>query len=276
LKNTLVFVPLAASHQVAAPELLVRAVLAFISFSLCASSVYVVNDLMDLPSDRHHPRKRHRPFAKGELAIVKGLTLAPLLLAGALCVAWLLGAGFLGVLAGYFAVTLAYSWRLKRIMLMDVMVLAGLYSLRIIAGSVAVSVVPSFWLLAYSMFIFLSLAMIKRYSELTELHQSGQKRSRGRGYEVVDRQTLMALGGASGYSAVLVLALYINSDAVREMYTRPEVIWFLCPLLLYWISRMWLISRRGKMHDDPIVFALRDHVSRWVAALVIAILLLAV
>ena len=264
LKNVLVFVPLAAAHRLGNPELLGQAAAAFVAFGLCASSVYLLNDLMDLPADRAHPRKRNRPFASGAISVKAGLVLIPLLLTMAIGIAAALSVAFLLVLASYFVSTLAYSLWLKGKVMVDVLVLAALYTWRMLAGAAAVAIAPSFWLLAFSMFIFLSLAMVKRYAELLDLGAGGSLAATGRGYELVDLATLQSLGAASGYCAVLVLALYINSDDVRENYEHPEVIWLLCPLLLYWISRMWQRAGRGQMYDDPIVFALRDPISRWV------------
>jgi 4-hydroxybenzoate polyprenyltransferase len=195
-----------------------------------------------------------------------GAALVPLLLGGAIGTAAMLSPVFLAVLVAYYVSALAYSLWLKGKVLVDVLVLAGLYTLRILGGAAAVAIVPSFWLLAFSMFLFLSLAMLKRYAELMELRRIGKHIARGRGYDVTDLTTIQSLGTAGGYSAVLVLALFINSSDVRVNYTYPGAIWLLCPLLLYWISRMWQQAGRGKMTDDPIVFALKDRVSRWVAA----------
>ncbi len=275
LKNVLVFVPLLAAHQLDREGLLVSSLTAFLAFGLCASSAYLLNDLLDLPADRRHPRKRRRPFAAGDLPLRHGLLLSPLLLAAGLGLGLLSSLPFLGVLTVYYALTLAYSLYLKRVVLLDVLVLAGLYTARIIAGAAAIGIWPSSWLLAFSLFLFFSLAMVKRYTELVVLRRDGERRTRRRGYRVDDLQLLPALGGAAGYLAVLVLALYINSDTVVALYTRPWLIWLLCPLLLYWISRMWLIAHRGDMHDDPIVFALEDRASLIVAALGAAVVVAA-
>lgn len=263
LKNILVFVPLALAHQFHDPESLVRAGLAFLAFGLCASSVYLLNDLLDLPADREHPTKRHRPFAAGRISILYGTALIPGLLAASIAVAFLLPLEFVWVLGFYYVMTLAYSLRLKRAALVDVLVLAGLYTLRIIAGAAAVSVVLSFWLLAFSLFLFLSLALVKRYTELLALPEQGRDRAAGRGYYTVDLETLAHFGSSSAFMAVLVLAFYINSDAVKALYTRPEVLWLLCPLLIYLVSRIWLLARRNDLHQDPMVFAIRDRRSQW-------------
>lgn len=263
LKNILIFVPLAAGHALNQPDKLLLGGVAFLSFGLCASSAYLLNDLLDLSADRRHPRKRHRPFAAGQLPIAYGVVAVPLLLAMAFGLSLMVDFPLFSViLAGYYIFTLVYSLRLKRVLMLDTIVLAGLYTLRIIAGAAAVSIMPSFWLLAFSMFLFLSLALVKRYSELWSLREQGELSASGRGYHVDDLGLLQNLGGAAGYLAVLVLALYVNSEASRALYAYPMVIWLLCPVLLYWISRVWLIAHRGEMHDDPVIFTLTDRHSR--------------
>jgi len=267
VKNALVFVPLLMAHELADLQLLLQACLAFLAFNLCASAVYILNDLFDLSSDRRHPTKRFRPLAAGTLPIFRGLLMAPVLLAGAFAPALWLPWEFTGVLGVYFLLTLAYSTRLKRTIFVDVLVLASLFSLRVIAGGAAVSIPVSFWLLAFSMFIFLSLALVKRYVELSMLTASPYDRAEGRSYLAVDLETLAHFGVVSGYMAVLVLALYVDSSDVKLLYTRPEVIWFLCPLVLYLISRIWLLARRNELHEDPIVFAIKDRRSQITVAL---------
>jgi len=273
VKNLLVFLPLFAAQEITNASLDLQAIAAFIAFSFCASSVYLLNDLLDLPVDRKHPRKRLRPYASGTASIVHGAALIPILLLLSLLVALFLPIEFLIVLIIYYLCTLFYSIKLKNVVMLDVLLLAGLYTLRIIAGAAAVSIEPSFWILAFSLFIFLSLAMVKRYSELQYVVKSGQKKIAGRGYQTTDLELLISLGSSSGYMAVLVLALYINSPEVIGMYTHPEIIWLLCPLLLYWISRIWFVTKRGEMHDDPVVFALRDKISRIVVIIAFAILI---
>ncbi len=266
LKNLLLLVPLIAAHRIGEVELLATALLAFLSFSLCASSAYVANDLLDLRADRHHARKRYRPFAAGALSVKQGVFLSLSLLAGGLALGALVSKAFLATVALYYVLTLAYSLSIKNRVVADIMLLAGLYTLRIIAGGVAVRIVPSFWLLAFSMFVFLSIAMVKRYSEIAGLRDTDQMATIGRGYRLGDLPTILSLGAASGYTAVLVLALYINSSVVVGLYEHPIYLWGLPPLVLYWISRLWVGAGRGKIHDDPLVFALRDRMSRWVAA----------
>lgn len=275
LKNCLIFVPLLAAHKMGDMRLMTDAVLAFLAYSLCASSAYVLNDILDLAVDRLHPRKCKRPFAAGTIPIARGVLMMVALLGGAILISLSLPLVFIQLLFFYYIMTLAYSLDLKKRALIDVLVLAGLYTLRIVAGAAAVTVVLSFWMLAFSMFIFLSLAMVKRYTELQAVKESGEQETPGRGYLAEDMGTLTSLGGASGYLAVLVLALYINSEKIAVMYKHPQVIWLICPLLLYWISRVWMLARRGDLHDDPVVFALEDSHSRMIAVLFLGIMVLA-
>jgi len=267
LKNLLVLVPLVAAHLFFDMGAVARSLLAFLAFGLCASGVYLVNDLLDLDSDRSHPRKRRRAFASGRLSILDGMLVAPLLSLAGLLLALHVMPMFAGVLLFYWTVTQAYSLWLKRVEMLDVTILAGLYTLRILGGAVALGVPLSFWLLAFSMFIFLSLAILKRFIELAALASDGRQQAAGRGYVISDLPLLQSLGTASGYIAVLVLALYINSPDSLELYTRPQVLWLLCPLLLYWIGRAWVMAHRGRMHDDPVVFAASDPVSLLVASI---------
>ena len=260
-KNVLVLVPLFAAHHAGDVSSAFAALLGILAFCLCASSVYVLNDLLDLEADRAHPRKSQRPFASGDLSIVTGFALTAALLMAAAVVAAFLPAKFQLVLATYYALTASYSLALKGIMLVDAVALAGLYTLRIIAGAAAVSVPLSFWLLLFSVFLFLSLAFVKRYAELDALRRQLRLKALGRGYTVEDLPVLQSLGTAAGYLSVLVLALYINSPDIEALYRRPKAVWLLCVLMLYWISRVWMKAHRGMMHDDPVVFALRDRVS---------------
>jgi len=266
LKNLLVFAPMILSHRLFEPQLIVAACIAFVAFGLCASSVYLLNDILDLAADRRHPRKRLRPFASGAIALLHGVALAPVLLAGALALSLLLPPLFTAVLGLYYLTTLVYSLFIKRTVLFDVIVLAGLFTFRLLAGSAAVGIPLSFWLVAFSMFLFLSLALVKRYVELRMLPNELGRQLAGRGYEAVDLETLAQFGIVSGYMAVLVLALYIDSQAVNLLYGNPEVIWFLCPLVLYLVSRIWLLARRGEMNDDPVLFAISDRHSLAVVA----------
>lgn len=272
-KNALVFLPLIAAHRFTEAAPLGQAILAFVALSLVASAGYLVNDLLDLQADRSHARKRSRPLASGALPVAAALPAIGLLLAGGLAAAAAVSLQLVAWIVLYLALTLTYSLWLKRKVLIDVFLLAGLYTHRILAGAIATGIAPSFWLLALSMFFFLSLAMLKRYSELVgTLNLPGQEqRPGGRGYRPEDLDTLGALGAASGFSAVFVLALYIESENVRHLYRTPEVFWLCCPLLLYWISRMWIGARRGKIDDDPLVFALRERVSLMVLGLILVL-----
>ena len=260
-KNVLVLVPLFTAHRLGDLYSFGCAVAALIAFCLCASSVYLLNDMLDLEADRGHPRKSKRPFAAGDLSIATGLMLAPLLLGMAALIAAFLPGKFQLCLAAYYLLTFSYSIKLKRMLLVDAVALAGLYTLRIIAGAGAAAVALSFWLLLFSVFLFLSLAFVKRYAELESLRRQQKLQALGRGYRVEDLAVLQSFGTAAGYLSVLVLALYINSPEIQPLYTRPKAIWMLCVLMLYWISRVWMTAHRGGMHDDPVVYALRDRVS---------------
>ncbi len=260
-KNALLFVPLLAAHRAGDLAAIGRASLAFVAFCLCASSVYILNDMLDLEADRAHARKCRRPFASGDLSLAAGFWLVPILLTSAAAVAVSLPWEFQLALAAYYVLTTAYSLALKGMMLIDAIALAGLYTLRVIAGAAAVEIPLSFWLLLFSVFLFLSLALVKRYAELDALRRGRQLKAAGRGYHVEDLPMLEAMGISAGYLSVLVLALYINSPATVPLYRHPVAIWPLCVLLLYWVTRIWMKTHRGKMHDDPVVFALRDRIS---------------
>lgn len=276
-KNTLIFVPLASSHQIFNPLLLIDAILAFVVFGLCASAVYLLNDLLDLHDDRRHPTKCARPLASGAFPINHALVLAfGLLLLGFGLAIWLLPSSFVTVLAVYFALTCLYSLYLKRVVMVDVITLAFLYTLRIIAGAAACGLTLTFWILAFSVFIFLSLAMVKRYAELHEMRDRGEEgNTGGRDYRLDDLQMVSSLGGASGYLSVLVLALYLNDPTAAALYSHPEYIWLACPILLFWISRTWLLTHRGLMSQDPVVFALKDRTSQLTGVVFLAVFLVA-
>ncbi len=277
VKNLLILVPLVMAHRISDESLLVLAWFGFLSFGLCASSVYLLNDLMDLEADRDHPRKRNRPLASGAVPVLHALLLIPLLLAGAIAVAMTsLPSAFLYLLLTYYALTLVYSFWWKAIVMVDVLVLAGLYTIRIVAGGAAVSVPISNWLAGFSIFFFLSLAMVKRYSELHLLREAGGKtHAAGRGYRVSDLPVILGLGSAAAYGSVLLLALYVNSSKVTEFYSHPEAIWLVCPVVLFWISRVWILAGRGKIQDDPVLFAVKDPASAIVGILCGVILWLA-
>lgn len=276
VKNALIFVPALLAHTIAQPAVLLDAILAFIAFGFCASSVYLINDLLDLPADRRHKRKRYRPFAAGRLSAKAGVVGTTLLLSASIALAVSINIYFCAVLAAYYVVTWAYSLRLKRAPLIDVMTLASLYTVRIIAGAAAVKVMPSFWLLAFSIFLFLSLGIVKRYAELEDARRASKVGGHGRGYSTEDLPLLMSLGTASGYAAIVVMALYINSNDSQQLYKHPQPLWLICPLMLFWISRVWLLTTRGKMHDDPVVFALRDRTSLLIFIIVAALVAVAI
>jgi 4-hydroxybenzoate polyprenyltransferase len=276
VKNILLFVPLLMAHKMMELDRNLQAIYAFIAFSLCASCVYVLNDLLDLEADRLHPHKRHRPFAAGALPIKSGVLIAPVLLASSFVIALaFLPLQFSLILVLYFVLTTAYSFHLKRILIVDVLVLAGLYTLRIFAGGLATDVPISPWLLAFSMFFFLNLAFVKRFSELHLMQESKQVKSNGRGYVVGDIELFRSIGPASGYLSVVVLCFYINSKEVVVLYKHPELLLLIGPFLLYWITRLWLWALRGKMTDDPIVFTVKDPVSYVIGAAVALIMIMA-
>lgn len=273
-KNLLVAVPLLTALQAFSTNGWARVAVAFVAFSLVASSVYLTNDLVDLPADRVHPRKRRRPLAAGDVSIPHGLAAAVLLLALGAALALRLGPAFFGALVAYYALTSAYSLALKRRALVDVLVLAGLYTLRIVAGALAVGVPLSLWLLSFSAFLFFSLALVKRYAELFDAARAGRALA-GRGYTAQDLPAVGTMGVGAALMAVLVLALYVASDHVRGLYPQPAWLWGVLPLALAWTMRVWLRTYRGQMHDDPLVFALRDPASLAVAALGLLLVLLA-
>lgn len=275
-KNLLLFVPMLMAHRIFEAEIWLDAVLGVLAFSLCASFGYVANDLVDREADREHPTKRHRPFASGALSTAFGLGLAPVLLGVAFGIAWVfLPLSFVLVLTLYLATTLAYSFTLKRRPLVDVLVLAGLYTLRIFAGGAATGIAVSEWLLAFSMFFFLSLALLKRFAEFRKLELDPTASVLGRGYRGDDVPVLRTAGQTAGYLSVLVLVLHIQSPEVTMLYTHPSLLWGVGVLLLYWITRVWLLAGRGEMHDDPVLFAAKDRVSYAVAAITAAVLFIA-
>ena len=287
-KNLLLLVPPLGAHRLS-PDVLGPAVVGVAAFSLAASSAYVVNDLLDLEADRAHPLKSRRPLAAGEISPAAALTVAAAALLTAFGLALTAGPAFLGALCIYWVTTIAYSLRLKRVAVLDVLVLASLYTLRILAGTLATGVPTSSWLFTLAIFLFLSLALVKRTSELRRMSAEGTATpppsengdrvaggnghllARGRGYSTGDLEILSMLGVASGLVAVLVLALYVASGDVTRLYAHHERLWLLCPLALYWVSRIWLLARRGLVDEDPVLFALRDRTSWIVGALAAAV-----
>ena len=276
LKNLLILVPVFAAHRFSEPALIKKTLLSFAAFCCCASSGYLLNDLLDLAADRHHPKKYLRPFASGRFPLSYGLTMSVVLLNVGFILAALVSGRLVSALLLYFVLSLTYSLYLKKVVLLDVIVLAGLYTLRIMAGAIAISLWPSEWLLALSTFLFLSLALAKRYGELVFLRSVNRNHTGSGTYQIGDTELLASMGAASGFIAVLVLALYITSGAATLLYARGGVLWLLCPLLLYWIGRIWLVAHRGRMHDDPFVFTLRDRTSRILIVLMLGTTLLAI
>lgn len=280
-KNTLIFVPLLLAHiWKAAPA--VGALIAFLSFGMCASATYIINDLLDLEADRKHPRKRLRPFAAGDLSAIAGVAVVLLLLAAAFVLALALPRlvaampgdyalaqpyKYLGWLVIYTATTLSYSLFLKRKLLLDVFILSGLYTVRILAGSAATGVPISAWLAGFSIFFFLALAFVKRFSELEGLAARGGHATSGRGYFVTDLEQLRALGTGAAYASVVVLTLYINDARTNLLYRHPIRLWLVVPVLLLWLSQVWMLASRGEMHDDPVVWAITDRRSLWMGVL---------
>ncbi|MCV3240934.1 UbiA family prenyltransferase [Mesorhizobium sp. ZC-5] len=275
LKNGLIAIPMILSHEYFNVGMLTACVLAFISFSAAASAIYIVNDFFDLALDRRHPTKRNRPFASGLLSMPFGFASAGVLLTISLVTALFLPIEFLAVLVAYLVITTAYSFSIKRMLLIDVLTLAGLYTIRIIAGAAATGVNVSFWLLAFSIFFFLSLALVKRFVELRSTPLPVGERIAGRGYRAEDQEIVAQAGMASAFSSALVLALYIDSDAVRELYPHPWLVWPLSPIVLYLTMRVWILARRDEMHDDPVVFIIRDWRSQLIAAIGAVLLVIA-
>lgn len=271
VKNLLVFLPVAAAHSVA-PGDWAAAALAFICFSLVASGVYLLNDLLDLAADRAHARTRLRPLASGALPLAAGSVLAPALAALGLLLALLFAPpAFAGALAGYLALTTAYSLYLKRRLVIDICVLAGLYTIRVFAGAAAAGLTLSPWLLVFSIFLFLSLAAVKRQAELVQDLADGREKVAGRAYVTSDLPVVAGMALASGYVAALVVALYVNAPGVAELYAQPLLLWGFCPILVYWISRTVMVAHRGGMQGDPVVYALRDRVSQLCALAALAL-----
>ena len=274
-KNLLIFLPLLLAH-VASASRLWDALVAFFCFSLTASSAYMINDLLDVEADRRHPQKRLRPFAAGELTAMTGFSMAAAFLLLAFSGARLLPAAFSGWLLLYLGTTLAYSWFLKRFALVDVLVLSGLYTLRLLAGSAATQSIISDWLAGFSVFLFFSLAIVKRFAELENLRSSGLPARNGRGYLVADAPQLRSFGTASAFAAVMVFAIYINSSDVAVLYRHVHRLWLIVPLMILWLCRMWLLASRGEINEDPLVFAFTDRMSLAIGVAVAAITLLAI
>ncbi|MFP3873093.1 MAG: UbiA family prenyltransferase [Thiohalophilus sp.] len=271
-KNALIFVPLILAHRWESSGPVVTSLLAFVAFGCAASAIYLVNDLIDLEADRLHHKKRHRPFAAGLLPLSWGIAMIPVLLAMGFAVASTVNTNFMWVLLGYLLLTVTYSLFLKPLALLDVLALTSLYTLRIIAGAVAISVPLSHWLLAFSMFIFFSLALSKRFSELYNLKQKPEGKQTTRGYHTGDLPMVSLFGISSGYIAVLIMVLYIHDLQADNLYDQPLWLWPVAIAILYWISRIWLLAHRGVLHEDPVLFAIHDRTS-YVVALLVAVCL---
>jgi 4-hydroxybenzoate polyprenyltransferase len=262
LKNLLLFVPLLTAHAFTSAAMM-RVALGFTAFGCVASGTYLLNDLLDLDSDRRHPRKSQRPLAAGDIGPVPGLLAMLVLLVMGLTIAVTLSVPFFLSILAYLILTLSYSLYFKTYVLLDVLLLAALYTVRIIAGAVAIEVSVSSWLLAFSMFVFLNLALVKRCSELKTIESQSRAAASGRDYRISDLGMLSSMGIAAGYISVLVLALYVDNPDVRNSYSNPLLLWLLCPLMMYWVSRLWIKTSRGEMNDDPLLYSLRDRAS-WI------------
>lgn len=269
-KNILLFVPLLTAFSFLPGDIAIM-LLAFLCFSMAASATYIANDLWDLGNDRLHPRKKLRPFASGALPITSGLAAAALLLSTAFALAFTINKGFVAMLLGYVVLTTAYSWWLKERVLLDVLMLSLLYTMRIVTGSVAVGIHATSWLLAFSLFVFLSLALVKRCSELLLLQQRGQASAHGRDYRVADLAVLWPMGLSSALAAVVVLGLFINAPETEQRYASPMLLWGLAGLMIYWLGRLWIKTGRGEMDDDPVLYALKDRGSRLAVGLMVLV-----
>jgi 4-hydroxybenzoate polyprenyltransferase len=274
-KNLLVFLSLVAGHHFD-PQSIFNTVIALVCFCLAASSAYLLNDLLDLPGDRAHPSKRHRPLAAGDIPIANAMILSTVLMLVALGLSMILPGRFTVILIGYVALTLAYSLVLKRKLLVDVIVLGGLYTIRVLGGIAAVASAYSYWLLMFCLFLFLSLATTKRCAELVANAAAGKSAPHGRGYRHGDTAVLFPLAAAAGYGSVLVVALYLSSPEVAALYAHPLRLWLLCPLLLYWISRILVLASRNELHHDPVSFALSDRISLLTGVVAAAIIAAAI
>lgn len=272
-KNLLIFLPLFLSHAYQV-DLWKISILAFVAFSFTASSIYILNDLFDLEADRKHPKKRQRPFASGALSITQGVILYGITTSIALLMALLINPGFLICLLIYFLANLAYTLRLKQVHSLDIIMLAGMYTIRIIAGSETTGIEVSQWLLGFSTFLFFGLAALKRFVEVSSLPAG--ERAAGRGYFAEDKVPLAALGGASSLMACLVLALYFNSPAVYQLYAKPDILWLILPIHMYWVSSIWILASRGKIDDDPVLYTIKSPTTYILATIVGVIVYLAI
>jgi 4-hydroxybenzoate polyprenyltransferase len=250
--------------------------IAFLAFGLTASATYIVNDLLDIESDRRHSRKRFRPFASGDLSAFTGLGVVAIFLLLAACGARLLPPAFSAWVLLYLVSTLAYSFYLKRVALVDVLVLSGLYTLRLQAGSAATQTPISHWLAGFSIFLFLSLAIVKRFAELQNLGAGGAAPWNGRGYLVADIEQIRSFGTASAYAAVVIFAIYISGRDVTMLYRQPRLLWLIVPFMILWLSRVWLLASRGELNEDPVIFAITDKMSLLIGLAVLTVAMFAI
>ncbi len=270
LKNLLVFVPMLAGHALTTTALM-QSLFAFLAFSMCASSAYLLNDTLDAEDDRLHPVKRNRPIASGALAVPLALSVGALLAIAALALSAWVEPWLLLVVSVYFVSTVLYSVYLKRLLMVDIVALALLYCMRIIGGSAITHIAPSFWLLTFSFFLFLSLALLKRHSELFNLHSKGEQKTNGRGYTTADKAPVAMMGVNSGFLSVLIVILYFNSPDVLNLYSRPMFLIGIVPLLVYWLGRLWTLSFRGQVNEDPLLYVSKDPVSIMIIAVCMAL-----
>lgn len=276
VKNLLIFIPFFLAFKQVDLNQLSEVIMAFIAISLCASASYIFNDLMDVESDRQHPLKKERPIASGAMSRTFAYGLLIITLLTGLGLAFFLSREFQVILLAYLLITVLYSFKLKSIVLLDVIVLGTLYTIRIIAGIYAAEVAISFWILVFSMFLFISLAMLKRFSELYNLRLRDEKSASGRGYIAKDLELVSSLGAAAGFIAVLIIVLYMHDPLTLEKYSNPDWLWLIMPALLYWVSHMWLIAHRGNMHEDPVLYAIHDVPSYIVGLICIVAVVLAI
>ncbi len=274
-KNVLILVPFLLDQRFGDWPATISIVLAFLAMSLLASMTYIINDMLDLQADRQNPTKSKRPLPSGKISLITGGKVVLLLFVSVIFLCLFLPASFNIALLAYLVITLCYSLFFKKVAMLDVCLIAALHTLRVVAGTLAIQAVWSFWLLAFSMFIFFSLALAKRVAELFNLQKADKEKTLGRDYRVSDLPVLIATGVSTGYLSVLIVALYINSDKVRIMYSVPEALWLVCPILMFWIGRIWMKTSRGEMHEDPIIFALRDRVSLDIGGLVAVVVIAA-
>ena len=260
LKNLLVFVPMLAGHALTSTAL-IQSLFAFFAFSMCASSAYLLNDTLDAEHDREHPVKRNRPIASGALAMPLALSVSAVLAVASLALSAWVEPWLLLVVSVYFVSTVMYSVWLKRLLMVDIVALALLYCMRIIGGAAITHIEPSFWLLAFSFFLFLSLALLKRHSELFNLHSKGEIATNGRGYTTADKAPVAIMGVNSGFMSVLIVILYFNSPNVLTLYRHPMYLIGIVPLLVFWLGRLWTLSFRGQVNEDPLLYVSKDPVS---------------